>query len=285
MSNKAKGYTACNELLDGAAQSIRANPNAPISLPWLAGAVGIESKILLSLSQKFGAMGVACKGEGARRKFKFYYSRATTGNWLTEVWPLWKTSLWFVVLAFLAIGFYQVKSGAGCFAVGLLSFLAFGVRAVAALRNSVVAAKLSGYAYARESYPLLMAGAVLAVVMLEWAYVLPWNVSGALDLASSIGGVLALNYGFGDFVAKAAKTALTVAVFAVGSVLAYQVAGVGMMRNWLQTANNEGLLFAHPEAGTWFHKLMVTGSNPAAGLFMFAFVILALCSVIVPLLH
>ena len=284
LNGKVAGFKDCNEILDQAAQAVRINPQGNVSLPWMGRALGVESKILVSLAQRYGAMGVASKGEGAQRKFKFYYSRASTGNWFTEVWPLWKVSAWFVALVFFAIAFQQMKAGAGCFVVGVLSLLAFGPRAVAALRNSVVAGKLSGYSYARESYPMLVAGSVIGVVMIEWAYVLPWSAGKVTDLIGGVAGLLLMRDGLWDFLYRLANVAFTTGVLAVGSVLVYQVAGVTMMRRWLQTADRDGFIFEHPEGGTWFNKLMVTGSNPLAGLFMFAFVILAVGSMAVPLM-
>lgn len=278
------GFKPCNEVLDGAAKSLRVNPLGSVSLPWSVEALGVESKILLSLAERYGAMGVASKGEGAQRKFKFYYSRNSTGSWFTEVWPMWKVSVWFVALLFFAVGFYQLKTGAGCLVVGVLMLLAFGPRAVAALRNSAVAGKLSGYSYARESFPMLVAGALLGVVMLEWAYVLPWNAGQAVKGVSGVAGLLLMPYGFVGFLRHLANVAIATGMFAVGSVLVYQVAAVGMMRGWLECANRDGFLFAHPEAGTWFRKLMVTGSNPYAGLFMFAFAVLAVGGMALPLL-
>lgn len=283
-SKKVAGYKPCNEMLDAAAQSVRVNPQGSVSLPWSAGSLGVESKILVSLANRYGAMGVASKGEGAQRQFKFYYSRESTGSWFTEVWPMWKVSVWFVALLFFAVGFYQTKTGAGCFAVGVLMLLAFGPRAVAAVRNSAVAGKLSGYNYARETFPMLVAGAVLGVVMLEWAYVLPWNAGKAVEGAGSVVGLLLMPYGFGEFLRHLANAVFTTGGFAVGSVLVYQVAAVGMMRGWLESANRDGFIFAHPEAGTWFHKLMVTGSNPYAPLFMFAFFVTAVGGMALPML-
>lgn len=284
-NQRVAGFKPCNDVLDAAAQSLRVNPQGVVSLPWSAGSLGVESKILVSLANHYGAMGVASKGEGAQRKFKFYYSRESTGSWFTEVWPMWKVSVWFVALLFFAMGFYQFKTGAGCLVVGVLMLLAFGPRAVAALRNSAVAGKLSGYNYARETFPMLVAGAVLGVVMLEWAYVLPWNAGKAVEGVTGVAGLLLMPYGFGGFLRHLANAAMATGVFAVGSVLVYQVAAVGMMRGWLESANRDGFLFAHPEAGTWFHKLMVTGSNPYAGLFMFAFLVLAVGGMVVPLLN
>lgn len=278
------GFKPCNDMLEAAAQSVRVNPQGSVSLPWSAGSLGVESKILVSLANRYGAMGVASRGEGAQRKFKFYYSRESTGSWFTEVWPMWKVSVWFVALLFFAMGFYQYKTGAGCLAVGVLMLMAFGPRAVAALRNSAVAGKLSGYNYARETFPMLVAGAVLGVVMLEWAYVLPWNAGKAVDGVSGVAGLLLMPYGLGGFLGHLANAAFATGMFAVGSVLVYQVAAVGMMRGWLESANRDGFIFAQPEAGTWFHKLMVTGSNPYAGLFMFAFIVLAVGGMAMPLL-
>lgn len=284
LNGKATGFSACNEILDQAAQSVRSNPQAPVALPWMGGPLGVESKILLCLAQRYGAMGVASKGEGAQRKYKFYYSRESTGNWFSEVWPLWKVSAWFVALVFFAIAFMQMKVGAGCLVVGLLSLLVFGPRAVGALRNAVIAGKLSGYSYARESYPMLVAGSVIGVVLIEWAYVLPWNAGKAVDLVEGVAGLLLMRDGLLDFLYRLAKIAFTIGVLAVASVLAFQVAGVTMMRKWLEVAYRDGFVFAQPESGTWFNKLMVTGSNPLAGLFMFAFVILAVGSMAVPLM-
>lgn len=282
--NKVAGYKPCNEMLDAAAQSVRVNPHGSVSLPWAAGSLGVESKILLSLASRYGAMGVAVKGDGAQRKFKFYYSRESTGSWFTEVWPMWKVSVWFVALLFFAVGFYQFKTGAGCFVVGAMLLLAFGPRAVAAMRNSAVAGKLSNYNYARETFPMMVAGAVLGVVMLEWAYVLPWNAGKAAEGASGVAGLVLMPFGVSVFLRHLASAVFTTVMFAVGSVLVYQVAAVGMMRGWLQGANRDGFIFAHPEAGTWFYKLMVTGSNPYAGLFMFAFLVLAVGAMVMPML-
>lgn len=282
---KSRGYSVCNDLLDEAAQSIRVDPHGVTLIPWKVGALGVESKVLVSLAQRYGAMGLTSTGEGSKRKFKFYYSRSSAGNWFTEVWPLWKVSAWFSGLIFFGVGFQELKVGMGCFVVGVLLLLAFGPRAIAALRNSVVAGKLSGYAYARESYPLLMAGAILGVIMLEWAYVLPWQAGKAAELMGGVADVLTLSYGLSDFISKAVKCVAAVAVFAVVSVLAYQVAGIGMMRFWLQTASNDGFLFDHPEQGTWFYKLMVVGSNPLAGFFSFGFFVMAASGLAVPFLQ
>lgn len=278
------GFRPCNEMLDHAAQSVRANPHGTVTLPWVVGSLGVEAKILVSLAQRYGAMGVTSKGEGAQRKFKYYYSRESTGNWFTEVWPMWKVAVWFVALVFFAGGFHEMKAGAGCFVVGVLSILVFGPRAVAAIRNSAVAGKLSGYSYARESFPMLVAGAVIGVVMLEWAYVLPWNAGKALDGLYGASGYLRVQDGLGEFLYRLGYTAFTVGVFAYGSLLAYQVAAVGMMRGWVQAADRDGFIFDQPEAGTWFHKLMVTGTNRYAGLFMFAFAVMAVGGLAMPLM-
>lgn len=283
-NDKVSGFKACNELLDAAAQSVRANPQSSVSLPWSVGSLGVESKILVSLANRYGALGVASKGEGAQRKFKFYYSRESTGSWFTEVWPMWKVALSFVALLFFSVGFYQMKTGAGCFIVGVLLLLAFGPRAIAAHRNSAVAGKLSGYNYARETFPMLVAGAVIGVVMLEWAYVLPWNAGKAVEGASGVAGLLLMPYGFGAFLGHLANAVITPAVFALGSVFIYQAVAVNMMVGWLQAADRDGFIFAHPEAGTWFHKLMVTGSNPYAGLFRLAFLVTAVGGMAMPLL-
>lgn len=284
MDAKATRFKPCNDMLDAAAQAVRVNPQSSVSLPWSGGSLGVESKILVSLANRYGAMGVASKGEGALRKFKFYYSRESTGNWFTEVWPMWKVSVWFVSLLFFAVGFYQMNTGAGCFVVGALLLMAFGPRAVAAVRNSVIAGKLSGYNYARETLPMLVAGAVLGVVMMEWAYVLPWSADKAVEGASGVMGLLLMPYGFGQFLRHMASVVFTTAMFALGSVAVYQVAAVGMMRGWLAAANNDGFIYSHPEAGTWFHKLMVSGSNPYAGLFMFAFLVMAVGGMALPLM-
>ncbi|MNF65256.1 hypothetical protein D3C84_470120 [compost metagenome] len=100
-NNKVAGYKPCNEMLEAAAQSVRVNPQTSVSLPWSAGSLGVESKILVSLANRYGAMGVASKGEGAQGKFKFYYSRESTGSLFTEVWPMWKVSVWFVAVPLL----------------------------------------------------------------------------------------------------------------------------------------------------------------------------------------
>ncbi|WP_219096304.1 hypothetical protein [Pseudomonas sp. UMAB-40] len=278
-------YLPCNDLVDAAAGQVLANPYGSVSVPWIAGGLGAEAKTLMLLAQRYGAMGVAAKGQGAGRKFKFYYSRATTGSWFTEVWPMWKVVVWFVVMAFFAFGFHSVKSGVGCLLVGVVGLLAFGPRAVAAMRNSVVAGRLSGYSYARESFPMVLAGAVAGVVMLEWAYVLPWNAGKFYSSVSGLVGLLAMDYGVADFAMRVVKAGFTGLVFAVGSVLVYQVMAGGMMKGWLDTAFRDGLVFVEPEPGTWFHKLRTTGYNAASGYFMFGFLLLAACGIAVPLLQ
>ncbi|MNJ61622.1 hypothetical protein D3C77_574200 [compost metagenome] len=131
---------------------------------------------------------------------------------------------------------------------------------------------------------MLVAGAVIGVVMLEWAFVLPWNATRTAELVGGVAGLLLIQGGFWDFMYRLASVAFTTGAFALGSVLVYQVAGVGMMRSWLQAADRDGFVFAQPEPGTWFNKLIVTGSNPYAGLFMFAFFIIAVGGLAMPLL-
>lgn len=282
---RSAGFRPCNDLLDAAAHQVMADPYGAVHVPWASGRVGAEAKTLLLLAQRYGALGVAAKGQGAGRKFKFYYSRATTGSWFTEVWPLWKVTLWFVVLAFFAFGFYAEKSGAGCLIVGVCSLVAFGPRAVVATRNSVVAGRLSGYSFARESFPMILAGAVIGVVMLEWAYVLPWNAGKLSTALSGIAGILELEFGMEGLVSRVAKAAATGFGFACGSVLVYQVVAGGMVKGWLDTAFADGLVFVEPEPGTWFHKLRTTGYNAASGYFMTGFLALAACGLALPLLQ
>jgi hypothetical protein len=78
--------------------------------------------------------------------------------------------------------------------------------------------------------------------------------------------------------------ALTVAGFAIGSVLLYQSLAGGMMRGWLETAFANQLVLAEPEVGTWFHKLRTTGANPISGVVMFFFGIAALGGMAMPFL-
>ncbi|NWD57211.1 hypothetical protein HX878_21005 [Pseudomonas veronii] len=282
---RSGGFRPCNDLVDAAANQVMDDPYGAVHVPWMAGRVGAESKTLLLLAQRYGALGLAVKGDGGSRKFKFYYSRATTGSWFTEVWPLWKVAAWFVVMAFFAFGFYAEKSGAGCFLVGVGALVAFGPRSVAALRNSVVAGRLSGYAFARESFPMILAGAVTGVVMLEWAYVLPWNAGKLNTAVSGIAGILALEFGVEGLVSRAVKAVITGFGFACGSVLIYQVVAGGMVKGWLDAAFRDGLVFVEPEPGTWFHKLRTTGYNAASGYFMTGFLVLAACGLALPLLQ
>lgn len=278
-------YLPCNDLIDAAANLVHSEPYGSARLPWLSGSLGAEAKTLLLLAQRYGALGVAAKGQGAARKFKFYYSRATTGSWFTEVWPMWKVVTWFVTLAFFAFGFYAVKSGAGCLLVGILNILAFGPRSVAALKNSVVAGRLSGYAYARESFPMIIAGFLGGIVMIEWAFVLPWNSGKVLSSFSELAGLFRMEFGVYDFCMRVLKTGFTGFVFAVGSVLTYQVIAGGMVKGWLDTAFRDGLVYVEPEAGTWFHKLRTTGYSAASGYFMFGFILLGACGIALPLIR
>lgn len=279
----ASGYKARNDIVDEAAAVIGHDASASVHLPW-SGRVGAEAKTLLMLAQRYGAFGVTSKGNGAGARYKFYYSRASTGNWFAEVWPLWKVSAWMVLLAFLGFCFFGMKSGAGCFGVGAMLLLMFGPRAIMGYRNSVIAGRLSSYSYARESYPLMLAGAVGGVVLLEWAYVLPWNIAKVSELFGGMAGLLAMPYGIGDFVYRIAKSMFTVGAFAVGSVLAYQVTASSVMHSWLMTAFRDRIVFVEPEPGTWFHKLRTVGSNRSSGYFTLGFIVLAACALAVPLL-
>jgi len=277
------GYKARNDIVDEAAAVVGHDASASVHLPW-SGRVGPEAKTLLMLAQRYGALGVASKGSGAATRYKFYYSRASTGNWFTEVWPLWKVSAWMVVLAFLGFCFFGMKSGAGCFGVGALLVALFGPRAIVGYRNSAIAGRLCSYSYARESYPLMLAGAVGGLVLLEWAYVLPWNLGKVSELFGGMAGLLAMPYGVGDFIYRIAKTIFTVGAFAAGSVLAYQVTAGSVINSWLMTAFRDRIVFVEPEPGTWFHKLRTTGPNRSSGYFSLGFIVLAACALAIPLL-
>lgn len=279
----AGGYKARNDIVDEAAAVIGHDASASVHLPW-SGRVGAEAKTLLMLAQRYGAFGVTSKGNGAGARYKFYYSRASTGNWFAEVWPLWKVSAWMVVLAFFGFGFHGLKSGAGCLGVGVMLLALFGPRAILGFRNSVTAGRLSPYSYARESYPLMLAGALGGIVLVEWSLVLPWNSGKVVEAFVELIGLLAMPDGFTDLVYRLAKIVFTVWVFACGSVLAYQVTAGSIMHAWLMTAFRDRILFIEPEPGTWFHKLRTTGPNTASGYFIFGFFLTAACAVAVPLL-
>lgn len=278
-------FIACNELIDSAASKVVADPGRAIHLPWVPGALGAESKTLLMLAHAYGALGVASKDRFSGRVYKCYYSRESTGNWFAEVWPLWKVTLWFLIVAFFAAGFYSERSGAGAFLVGVVAIAVFGLRAVLALKHSVIAGRLSPHLYARESFPLMAAGAVIGVIMLEWAFVLPWNGGRVFQAFFGLVGLLGMPYGIVDFVYRILKVAFTEAMFAGFSVLSYQALAVGMMRGWLQTAFNAGLVFSEPEAGTWFHKVRHGYANRSAGFFMAGFMLTACCGLVLPFLR
>lgn len=277
-------YKPANELISTAAVSAYAKPNGHVGLPWLVAGLGVESKILLGLADKFGAMGVATKGSGTNRKYKFYYSSKSAGSWFTEVWSMWKVAAWFTAVLYFGTGFQELKSGAGCALVGTLGLLAFGPRAVLAMMNSVVAAKLSGYAYAREAFPMMAAGALGSVMLLEWAWVLPWNGGLLIETVKGLLGYLFVYNGLGGAVVSAVKSGIAVAVCALVSFLVYSAVSGGMMSKWLLEAERVGLLFAAPEPGTWFYKMMTSGPNKYSGSYTFLLVVAAVGGIVAPFL-
>jgi hypothetical protein len=280
---KSKGYVPCNDLIDAAVDKVYANQNAPVTLPWIGGVLGTEATILLLLAQRFGALGVAAKTDGASCKYKFYYSRESTGSWFTEVWPMWKVSAWFLVLVFFALVFHQGECGAGSLLVGIISLAVFGGRALPALKNSVVSGQLSGYSYARESFPLIMAGAAIGVIMTEWAFVFPWKTIEILYVGQNILQI-ATQDGVLKFMYLLVKTLLSVFAVSIGSTILYQSLGAGMMRSWLQTAYDNQLVLAEPERGTWFHKLRTTGIDPWFGVVNLIFLLSAAGGMAMPFL-
>jgi hypothetical protein len=187
------------------------------------------------------------------------------------VWPLWKVSAWMVVLAFFGFSFHDLKLGAYCLSVGVMLLALFSPRAILGFRNSVIAGRLSSYSYARESYSLMLAGALGGIVLVEWSFVLLWNSGKVMEAFVGLVGLLAMPDGFTDLVYRLAKIVFTVWVFACGSVVAYQVTAGSIMHAWLMKAFRDRILFLKPEPGTWFHKLRTTGPNAASGYFIFGF--------------
>ncbi|WP_153785243.1 hypothetical protein [Pseudomonas sp. EMN2] len=281
---RRSSYQDCTNLIDAAALAVAKSPAGAARMPWTTKLLGGEARVLLLLAQRYGLLGLARKGEGAKQTFKYYYSRNAVGNWFAEIWPMWKVTAWFAVLSFLGFGCFAKKSAAGCLVVGVALLLVFGPRAAWALRASVVAAPLTHYAAAREALPMLVAGALGGVVLCEWAFVLPWGGAGlsafAADLQALLRGLLEPRQLWGWLW----NVLVTLGVLAGGSFLFYQVLAIGMARNWLDTAYRDGLVVADLEPGTWFYRAAVGQRNSYAGLCAFALSVLTLSAIALPFL-
>ena len=279
---RRSSYQDCTNLINDTALAVAKSPSSAIRVPWAPKLLGGEARVLLLLAQRYGLLGLTRKGDGAKQAFKYYYSRSATGNWFAEIWPMWKVTVWFSVLSFLGFGCYAKRSAAGCLAVGIALLLAFGPRAIWALRASVVAAPLTRYAAAREALPMLIAGALGGVVLCEWAFVLPWGGPGlstfAADLKALAFGLLEPRQLWG----WAWNVIMTLSVVAGVSFLVYQVLATGMARVWLDTAYRDGLVIAELESGTWFYRAAAGQRNSYAGLCAFALGVLTFSAIALP---
>lgn len=279
---RRSSYQDCTNLIDAAALAVAKSPASTARVPWAPKLLDGEERVLLLLAQRYGLLGLARKGEGAKQAFKYYYSRNAVGNWFAEIWPMWKVTTWFAVLSFLGFGCFAKKSAAGCLVVGVALLLVFGPRAIWALRASVVAAPLTRYTAAREALPMMVAGALGGVVLCEWAFVLPWGGAGlsafAADLQVLLGGLLEPRQLWG----WVWNVLVTLGVLAGGSFLIYQVLATGMVRTWLDTAYRDELVIADLEPGTWFHRAAVGQRNSYSGLCVFALSVLALSGIALP---
>lgn len=275
---KSSGWVSRTNEASAVSAVVKSNPNAPAKLPWRAGLTA-EQKLLLLLASEFGALSARSRGD----KFKFYYSVSHEGSWFAEIWSGWKVSAWALALAFLGLGFWYWKSGAGCLAVGVASLLVFGPRMFLAYKYGAVAAPLTNRHFALEALPLMMVMTVAGAALVEWGFRLPFQSRALLQALVELKFFLTMGDGIFAFGWGVMKMALTMLATTAGAVLVYQLIGGGRALVWLYEADSRGYLQTlRPEPGTWFFKMLTTGENPKAGYFRFVLGVAAVAAFLLP---
>lgn len=165
-------YKKCNEVLEGVfRESLSASPEAHVQAPWGVALNGV-GRFAAVAAIGHGLIGVARNSKG---KFKLYYGAKHAGNWLYEVWPLWKSALVFSLYA--AVWFRLLNSGvhavslAGMVIMSVLGLIIFGGRALSCTRHYPVASIAGVHGYISGLVPSLL-GLAMAVGSALAAYAL-----------------------------------------------------------------------------------------------------------------
>lgn len=155
------GYKACNEVLQKLyADCCTAPADQSVRAPWGVSLNGTgRFAAVAAIRNRF--VGVARNSAG---KYKLYHREAMSGNWLFEIWPLWKSSILLAVFAtlfsrvdMLDRGFEQVAALA---VLGVVGVILFGCRAICFSGSYVAGSIAGGRSYVLGVYPSVFGLAV-----------------------------------------------------------------------------------------------------------------------------
>ncbi len=151
------GYKACNEVLQKLYADCCSVPaDQAVRTPWGVALNG-TGRFAAITAIRNNYVGVANNGAG---KYKLYHRAATAGNWLFEIWPLWKSSILLAVFVVMFTGVGMLGSGVAqvtaLLVLGGIGLLVFGGRAVS-FSGSYVAGMVAGSrSYVAGVYPSVM---------------------------------------------------------------------------------------------------------------------------------
>ncbi|HHM5822266.1 TPA: hypothetical protein ACRL4E_001926 [Pseudomonas aeruginosa] len=156
-------YKSCNEVLEGVLkESLNAAPDAHVAAPWKVSLNGVGRFAAVAAIGE-GMIGVAKNQSG---KYKHYYGAKHAGNWLFEIWPLWKSATVFSLYA--GVWFFLLQTGVialqvpGMVVMAVLGVVLFGGRAISCRRHYPAAAIAGVNGYATGMVPSLI-GLAMAV--------------------------------------------------------------------------------------------------------------------------
>ncbi|MEQ0863719.1 hypothetical protein [Pseudomonas aeruginosa] len=156
-------YKKCNEVLEGVFKdSLNAAPESHVVAPWGVSLNGV-GRFAAVAAIGAGMVGVAKNQSG---KYKLYYGAKRAGNWLFEIWPLWKSAPMFGLYA--AVWYFLLQTGVpaiqvpGMLVMAVLGVVLFGGRAISCRKHYPAAAIVGATGYATGLVPSLMGLAMAA---------------------------------------------------------------------------------------------------------------------------
>ncbi|ENM3072821.1 hypothetical protein ACR3H8_20430 [Pseudomonas aeruginosa] len=179
-------YKKCNEVLEGVFKdSLNAAPESHVVVPWGVSLNGV-GRFAAVAAIGAGMVGVAKNQSG---KYKLYYGAKGAGNWLFEIWPLWKSasvfSLYAAVWNVVRLSGIQGMQVGGMVIMALLGLALFGGRAVNFRKHYPAAVIAGSRGYASGLVPSLL-GVAMAVGSALAAY--------AFTQGMKMGSSAAFNY-------------------------------------------------------------------------------------------